>query len=157
MGSASGPLPSGSAQLCTCGVAAAEEQSDHAAGCQGVRLSIYQAGRQANRHAGRATYSQLVRFTHDSVVLTLPPFLYLPLSLSLSLLYLSSIHPPAANPHLPPVAYKQDLPPSGGYAPIRYKRNLPARGPGGLAIFAGVFAICGFGFYRVMQGNLEQR
>ncbi|KDN36141.1 GRIM-19 [Tilletiaria anomala UBC 951] len=54
-------------------------------------------------------------------------------------------------------SFKQDLPPQGGYAPIRYKRNLPARGPGGIAIFGGVLAICAWGFYRVGQGNLEQR
>ncbi|PWN94244.1 hypothetical protein FA10DRAFT_274252 [Acaromyces ingoldii] len=50
-----------------------------------------------------------------------------------------------------------DLPPQGGYEPIRYKRNLPTRGPGGLAIFGGVLAICAYGFYRVGMGNLEQR
>ncbi|UZJ51681.1 hypothetical protein CBS101457_001001 [Exobasidium rhododendri] len=55
------------------------------------------------------------------------------------------------------VEFKQDLPPSGGYEPIRYKRNLPARGPGGLVVFSGVLAICAYGFYRVGQGNLERR
>ena len=55
------------------------------------------------------------------------------------------------------VPFAQDLPPQGGYQPIRYKRNLPARGPGGIAIFAGVTAICAYGFWRVGQGNLEQR
>ena len=55
------------------------------------------------------------------------------------------------------VQFNQDLPPPGGYEPIRYKRNLPARGPGGLAIFGGVIAICTYGFWRLGQGNLEQR
>ncbi|CAO1624915.1 unnamed protein product [Parajaminaea phylloscopi] len=55
------------------------------------------------------------------------------------------------------IPYSQDLPPQGGYEPIRYKRNLPARGPGGLAIFGGVIAVCAYGFYRVVAGNIEQR
>ncbi|PWN54102.1 GRIM-19 [Violaceomyces palustris] len=55
------------------------------------------------------------------------------------------------------IQFKQDLPPKGGYEPIRYKRNLPARGPGGLAVFGGILAICAYGFYKVGQGNLEQR
>lgn len=60
---------------------------------------------------------------------------------------------------LPPLAvpFSQDLPPQGGYEPIRYKRNLPARGPGGLVVFGAVLGICGYGFYRVAIGNLEQR
>ncbi|CAO1615155.1 unnamed protein product [Jaminaea pallidilutea] len=53
--------------------------------------------------------------------------------------------------------YNQDLPPQGGYEPIRYKRNLPARGPGGLAIFGGMLAVCAYGFYRVAAGNVESR
>lgn len=55
------------------------------------------------------------------------------------------------------VQFNQDLPPQGGYEPIRYKRNLPARGPGGLALFGSVIAICTYGFWRLGQGNLEQR
>ncbi|TFK55609.1 hypothetical protein OE88DRAFT_1710021 [Heliocybe sulcata] len=49
------------------------------------------------------------------------------------------------------------MPPPGGFEAIRYKRNLPLRGPGGVAILAGVTAISAFGFYRLGQGNLEQR
>lgn len=51
----------------------------------------------------------------------------------------------------------RDLPPQGGYAPIRYKRNLPSKGPGGLVVFGGIIAICSFGFWKVGQSNLEQR
>ncbi|CAM0139790.1 hypothetical protein VKS41_009336 [Umbelopsis sp. WA50703] len=51
----------------------------------------------------------------------------------------------------------QDLPPPGGYSEVKYRRYLPKRGPSGLVIFAGLTAICGFGFYRVAQGNLERR
>ncbi|KWU45658.1 hypothetical protein RHOSPDRAFT_16087, partial [Rhodotorula sp. JG-1b] len=51
----------------------------------------------------------------------------------------------------------RDLPPAGGFAPIKYKRNLPTKGPGGALIFGTVAAICTFGFWRVGQGNLEKR
>ncbi|EPQ28255.1 uncharacterized protein PFL1_04082 [Pseudozyma flocculosa PF-1] len=55
------------------------------------------------------------------------------------------------------VPFRQDLPPQGGYQPIRYKRNLPGKNPSGIAVFGAMFAICGYGFYKVGQGNLEQR
>jgi NADH dehydrogenase (ubiquinone) 1 alpha subcomplex subunit 13 len=45
----------------------------------------------------------------------------------------------------------------GGFEAIRYKRNLPLRGPSGLAILGGVTALCAYGFYRVGKGNLEKR
>ncbi|KIL70271.1 hypothetical protein M378DRAFT_156361 [Amanita muscaria Koide BX008] len=53
--------------------------------------------------------------------------------------------------------YRQDMPPVGGFEPIKYKRNLPVRGPGAYAILGGVTAICAYGFYRVGKGNLERR
>lgn len=53
--------------------------------------------------------------------------------------------------------YGQDLPPPGGFEHVRYKRNLPMRGPGGAVVFGGIFAICAFGFWRLGQGNLERR
>lgn len=49
------------------------------------------------------------------------------------------------------------MPPPGGFEAVRYKRNLPIRGPGGYIVLAAVAAICGFGFYRVGLGNLERR
>lgn len=49
------------------------------------------------------------------------------------------------------------MPPAGGFEAVKYKRNLPFRGPGGLAILTGVTAICAYGFYRVGTGNLEKR
>lgn len=49
------------------------------------------------------------------------------------------------------------MPPAGGYAPVKYKRSLPVRGPSGAAIFALVGAISAFGFYKVGQGNAERR
>ncbi|CEP15976.1 hypothetical protein [Parasitella parasitica] len=51
----------------------------------------------------------------------------------------------------------QDLPPAEGFPEIKYRRYLPKRGPSGMVILAGVTAICGFGFYKVFQGNLERR
>ena len=53
--------------------------------------------------------------------------------------------------------FHRDMPPSGGYETIRYKRNLPLRGPSGAILLAGVTAVCVYGFYRVGQGNLEKR
>ncbi|KAK8849752.1 hypothetical protein IAR55_005087 [Kwoniella newhampshirensis] len=53
--------------------------------------------------------------------------------------------------------FKQDMPPSGGYETIRYKRNLPLRGPSGAMIFGGVAAICAFGFWRLGAANVEKR
>ncbi|KAJ7044663.1 GRIM-19 [Mycena alexandri] len=55
------------------------------------------------------------------------------------------------------VNYRQDLPPAGGFEAIKYKRNLPLRGPGALVILGGVTAFCGFGFYRLGLGNIERR
>ena len=51
----------------------------------------------------------------------------------------------------------RDMPPPGGFQQIRYKRNLPFRGPSGAVILAGVTAVCGYGFYRIGMGNLEKR
>jgi NADH dehydrogenase (ubiquinone) 1 alpha subcomplex subunit 13 len=51
----------------------------------------------------------------------------------------------------------RDMPPAGGFDAIRYKRNLPFRGPGGLAILGAVTGICVYGMYRVGLGNLEKR
>lgn len=49
------------------------------------------------------------------------------------------------------------MPPAGGFEAIKYKRNLPSRGPGAYAILGGVTAICAYGFYRVGKGNLEKQ
>ncbi|CAH7675371.1 GRIM-19 [Phakopsora pachyrhizi] len=54
------------------------------------------------------------------------------------------------------IPYKQDLPPTGGYAPIKFKRNLPVKGPSGAVLIGAVFGICTLGFYRYGQGNLEK-
>ncbi|EIN10517.1 hypothetical protein PUNSTDRAFT_132607 [Punctularia strigosozonata HHB-11173 SS5] len=49
------------------------------------------------------------------------------------------------------------MPPPGGFEAIKYKRNLPARGPSALAILGGVTAVCVYGFYRVGLGNSEKK
>ena len=49
------------------------------------------------------------------------------------------------------------MPPVGGFESIKYKRNLPFRGPGAYVILGGVTAICAYGFYRLGKGNLERR
>lgn len=53
------------------------------------------------------------------------------------------------------VPYKQELPPVGGYEPIKFKRNLPVKGPSGAVLFGGTFLLCSWGFYRYAQGNKE--
>ena len=49
------------------------------------------------------------------------------------------------------------MPPAGGFENVKYKRNLPFRGPSALVMLGGVTAICAYGFYRVGLGNLEKR
>ncbi|RDW68013.1 hypothetical protein BP6252_09409 [Coleophoma cylindrospora] len=49
----------------------------------------------------------------------------------------------------------QDLPPSGGYAPVQYKRNLPARGFRPSIVLFGVAGIMTYGFYKVGTGIRE--
>jgi hypothetical protein len=53
--------------------------------------------------------------------------------------------------------FDRDMPPAGGFANVKYKRNLPFRGPSALVILGGVTAVCAYGFYRVGLGNLEKR
>lgn len=50
----------------------------------------------------------------------------------------------------------RDMPPPGGFEPVKYKRNLPFRGPSGVMILAGVTAICTWGFYRYGQATRER-
>lgn len=47
------------------------------------------------------------------------------------------------------MAILQDAPPPGGFPSIRIERRLPNTGPTGVAIFAGLAAIMGYGFYKV--------
>ncbi|MCJ1305498.1 hypothetical protein MMC08_008312 [Hypocenomyce scalaris] len=49
----------------------------------------------------------------------------------------------------------QDLPPSEGYDPVQYRRNLPARGFRPSYYLFAVGAIMTYGFYRLGQGVRE--
>ncbi|TXT12989.1 hypothetical protein VHUM_01390 [Vanrija humicola] len=49
------------------------------------------------------------------------------------------------------------MPPPGGYETLKYKRNLPIRGAGGIALFGGTALICALGFWRLGEANLEKR
>lgn len=51
----------------------------------------------------------------------------------------------------------QDMPPSGGYEPVQYKRNLPARGFRPAYYLAAVAGIMTYGLYRVGVGIREQK
>ncbi|RIA87346.1 hypothetical protein C1645_726575 [Glomus cerebriforme] len=51
----------------------------------------------------------------------------------------------------------QDLPRPGGFPAVQYKRNIPRRGPSGLALFTGITAISALGFYWMTQTILESR
>lgn len=55
------------------------------------------------------------------------------------------------------VSTRRDMPPRTGFAPIKYQRNLPSRGPAPLVGLAGVVAVCAWGFWRVGQGSKEGR
>ncbi|KAK1040339.1 hypothetical protein LTR33_015829 [Friedmanniomyces endolithicus] len=50
----------------------------------------------------------------------------------------------------------QDMPPSGGYEPVQYRRNLPVRGFRPAYYLAAVGVIMTYGFYRYGQGIREQ-
>ncbi|KAF2278270.1 uncharacterized protein EI97DRAFT_448958 [Westerdykella ornata] len=49
----------------------------------------------------------------------------------------------------------QDMPPTGGYAPVQYRRNLPARGFRPAVYVLATFGIMTYGFYRAGQGIRE--
>ncbi|CAG8517201.1 10282_t:CDS:2 [Diversispora eburnea] len=45
----------------------------------------------------------------------------------------------------------QDLPRPGGFPSIRYKRNLPKRGPSGAVVLTAMAAISAYGFYQLKR------
>ena len=49
----------------------------------------------------------------------------------------------------------QDMPPTGGYDPVQYRRNLPARGFRPVYYLVAVGAIVTYGFWRAGQGTRE--
>ncbi|KAK5172711.1 uncharacterized protein LTR77_002831 [Saxophila tyrrhenica] len=50
----------------------------------------------------------------------------------------------------------QDMPPSGGYEPVQYRRNLPVRGFRPAYYLLGVAGVMVYGFYRFGKGIREQ-
>jgi hypothetical protein len=51
----------------------------------------------------------------------------------------------------------QDMPPTDGYGPVQYKRNLPARGFRPAFYLVGTAVLMTFGFYRAGQGIREHK
>ncbi|XWS13534.1 hypothetical protein CRYUN_Cryun36dG0044800 [Craigia yunnanensis] len=51
----------------------------------------------------------------------------------------------------------QDGPPPGGFAPVRYARRIPNKGPSAMAIFLAAFGAFSYGMYQVGQGNKIRR
>ncbi|KAJ0860345.1 hypothetical protein HanRHA438_Chr13g0622621 [Helianthus annuus] len=51
----------------------------------------------------------------------------------------------------------QDGPPSGGFAPVRYARRIPSKGPSVVAIFLTAFGAFSWGMYEVGKGNKIRR
>jgi len=50
----------------------------------------------------------------------------------------------------------QDIPPAGGYEPVQYKRNLPARGFRPSILLLGMAGIMAYGFWKVGVGIRER-
>ncbi|KAG4983137.1 hypothetical protein AAZX31_10G121800 [Glycine max] len=51
----------------------------------------------------------------------------------------------------------QDGPPPGGFAPVRFARRIPNKGPSAVAIFLTTFGAFSWGMYQVGQGNKIRR
>ncbi|KAG9445688.1 hypothetical protein H6P81_011816 [Aristolochia fimbriata] len=51
----------------------------------------------------------------------------------------------------------QDGPPPGGFAPVRYARRIPTKGPSAIAIFLTTLGAFSYGMYQVGQGNKIRR
>merc|ERR1712093_907550 len=58
--------------------------------------------------------------------------------------------------HIRILTMPQDLPPTGGYEPVQYKRNLPARGFRPSVMLVAMAGVMTFGFYKVGKGIREQ-
>ncbi|KAK2759819.1 hypothetical protein FQN54_002553 [Arachnomyces sp. PD_36] len=50
----------------------------------------------------------------------------------------------------------QDMPPAGGYQPIQYKRNVPARGFKPSFYIVGMHLVMAYGFYKLFYGIREK-
>ncbi|CAL1384400.1 unnamed protein product [Linum trigynum] len=51
----------------------------------------------------------------------------------------------------------QDGPPPGGFAPVRYTRRIPTKGPSAVAIFLTALGAFSYGLYEVGKGNKIRR
>ncbi|KAJ6945590.1 hypothetical protein NC651_000607 [Populus alba x Populus x berolinensis] len=51
----------------------------------------------------------------------------------------------------------QDGPPPGGFAPVRFARRIPSKGPSAMAIFLAAFGAFSYGMYEVGKGNKIRR
>ncbi|XP_020269597.1 NADH dehydrogenase [ubiquinone] 1 alpha subcomplex subunit 13-B-like [Asparagus officinalis] len=51
----------------------------------------------------------------------------------------------------------QDGRPLGGFAPVRYARRIPTKGPSAVAIFLAAFGAFSWGMYQVGKGNKIRR
>ncbi|KAH7835578.1 hypothetical protein Vadar_027534 [Vaccinium darrowii] len=51
----------------------------------------------------------------------------------------------------------QDGPPPGGFAPVRFARRIPNKGPSAIAIFLTTFGVFSWGMYQVGKGNKIRR
>ncbi|KAJ3341533.1 hypothetical protein HDU93_004693 [Gonapodya sp. JEL0774] len=52
---------------------------------------------------------------------------------------------------------RQDLPPPGGFAPVRFARHLPKKGPSGAFLFVTGALVSAWGFSKVGELNAERR
>ncbi|PWY92678.1 NADH-ubiquinone oxidoreductase subunit GRIM-19 [Aspergillus heteromorphus CBS 117.55] len=50
----------------------------------------------------------------------------------------------------------QDMPPVGGYSPVQYKRNIPARGFRPVHYLIGMHLVMAFGYYKLFYAVREQ-
>lgn len=50
----------------------------------------------------------------------------------------------------------QDMPPVGGYGPVQYKRNIPARGFRPITYLVGMHLFMAYGYYKLFYGIREQ-
>jgi hypothetical protein len=74
-----------------------------------------------------------------------------------SRLRIDDTHQRPIAPRRRPPTMPQDMPPTGGYNPVQYKRNLPIRGFRPAAYLVGTAALMTYGFWRVGQGIREHK
>jgi hypothetical protein len=64
---------------------------------------------------------------------------------------------PPIDPRITTAIMPQVMPPTGGYGPVQYKRNLPARGFRPAVYLLGTGLLMTYGFWRVGQGIREHK